>query len=58
MGVGRGDMEELLSLWIFIHDIDKVAGCLIVLFFCLVFFRWLSLEIFLPTPMGRTAPIN
>jgi len=30
MGVGRGEQERPYPLWVFIHDIDKVEGGLIV----------------------------
>jgi len=37
MGIGRGGRGPC-SLWIFIHDIDKVEEGLIVLFFGFIFF--------------------
>jgi len=38
MGIGRGRAGDCGPRWIFIRDIDKVQGGLMVLFFGLVFF--------------------
>jgi len=47
----RLQREQGVGRALFIHDIDKVEGGLIVLFFGLVFFRCTPPENFLPTTL-------
>jgi len=46
----REEEGPCLPSWIFIHDIDKIEGGLMVLYLSVLLFRCPSLEIFLPTP--------